>query len=103
PTPPTTPPHPPSLHDALPISRASVVQTRSAGGGTVVKTTRTLAALAAVLGLAVLPASVVAQGMYSPVTDERLVKPEPENWLQIRDRKSTRLNSSHLGISYAVF
>jgi len=49
-----------------------------------VKTTRTLAALAAVLGLAVLPASVVAQGMYSPVTDERLVKPEPENWLQIR-------------------
>ena len=48
------------------------------------RTTRTLAALAAVLGLAVLPASVVAQGMYSAVTDERLVKPEPENWLQIR-------------------
>src|SRR5205814_8769133 len=26
-----------------------------------------------------------------------------ENVLQRRDRKSTRLNSSHLGISYAVF
>src|SRR5258705_7107780 len=26
---------------------------------------------------------------------------EPSQWLQ--DRKSTRLNSSHLGISYAVF
>src|SRR5438045_7529581 len=24
-------------------------------------------------------------------------------WLSFRDRKSTRLNSSHLGISYAVF
>src|SRR5205814_3633078 len=27
----------------------------------------------------------------------------PTTWLQIPDRKSTRLNSSHLGISYAVF
>src|SRR5471030_3105987 len=25
------------------------------------------------------------------------------NWLRMGDRKSTRLNSSHLGISYAVF
>ena len=49
-----------------------------------VKTTRTLVALAAVLGLAMLPATAVAQGSYSPVTDQRLVKPEPENWLQIR-------------------
>src|SRR5437879_10174670 len=49
-----------------------------------VKTTRTLVALAAILGLAMLPATAVAQGSYSPVTDQRLVKPEPENWLQIR-------------------
>src|SRR5438132_1308049 len=49
-----------------------------------VKTTRTLVALAVVLGLAMLPATAVAQGSYSPVTDQRLVKPEPENWLQIR-------------------
>jgi len=49
-----------------------------------VKTTRTLVALAVVLGLAMLPATAVAQGGYSPVTDQRLVKPEPENWLQIR-------------------
>ena len=48
------------------------------------KTTRTLVALAVVLGLAMLPATAVAQGSYSPVTDQRLVKPEPENWLQIR-------------------
>src|SRR2546428_2426826 len=49
-----------------------------------VKTTRTLVALAVILGLAMLPATAVAQGSYSPVTDQRLVKPEPENWLQIR-------------------
>jgi alcohol dehydrogenase (cytochrome c) len=50
----------------------------------VVKTPRTLAALIAVLGFTVLPAMAAAQGSYSLVTDQRLVKPEPENWLQIR-------------------
>src|SRR2546422_3223026 len=30
-------------------------------------------------------------------------KPHPEGLLRIRDRKSTRLNSSHGYISYAVF
>src|SRR5690625_5418469 len=29
--------------------------------------------------------------------------PEFANWLSYRDRKSTRLNSSHVAISYAVF
>src|SRR5438445_42643 len=53
-------------------------------GGMTVKTTRTLVALAVVLGLAMLPATAVAQGGYRPVTEQRLVKPEPENWLQIR-------------------
>jgi alcohol dehydrogenase (cytochrome c) len=50
----------------------------------VVKTTRILAALVAVLGFTVLPAIAAAQTSYSLVTDQRLVKPEPENWLQIR-------------------
>ena len=44
------------------------------------KTSRTLLALAAVLGLLMLPGMAVAQGSYSPVTEQRLVKPEPENW-----------------------
>src|SRR3989454_4896415 len=52
------------------------------GGVTAVKTSKTLVALAALLGLAMLPAVAAAQG--SSVTDQRLVKPEPENWLQIR-------------------
>src|SRR5262245_63748072 len=32
------------------------------------------------------------------------VRPQPDGFLELgKDRKSTRLNSSHLGISYAVF
>src|SRR5262245_64260577 len=32
-----------------------------------------------------------------------LVNPEKTPFFSVKDRKSTRLNSSHLGISYAVF
>src|SRR5258705_10283191 len=32
-----------------------------------------------------------------------LYSPIPLAWMGLLDRKSTRLNSSHLGISYAVF
>src|ERR1035441_2657655 len=38
-------------------------------------------------------------GLISPVRSSRPEKPVTAG----RDRKSTRLNSSHLGISYAVF
>src|SRR5258705_1735207 len=37
----------------------------------------------------------------NPVLSTATVK--PEDVCRIQDRKSTRLNSSHLGISYAVF
>ena len=45
-----------------------------------------LHSLSAVLTLAVLPAATLAQPIreYSPVTDERLRNPEPENWLMFR-------------------
>src|SRR5205814_3173969 len=32
-----------------------------------------------------------------------IISPQPATRLNSEDRKSTRLNSSHLGISYAVF
>src|SRR5437899_9600359 len=39
-----------------------------------------------------------------PATDEVRFGSERNGWLRFAgDRKSTRLNSSHLGISYAVF
>src|SRR5256885_3845148 len=57
---------------------------------------------------------VTASGVRCVVVDVRLEEIEPmayrfllafakDNDLKVRDRKSTRLNSSHLVISYAVF
>src|SRR5256885_4246669 len=66
-----------SLHDALPISLAALAERE--GQDAVVE--RLLPRLLA------------------PVTPSA----QPEVVGQVRDRKSTRLNSSHLVISYAVF
>src|SRR3989454_8760024 len=43
------------------------------------------------------------KGGMSDMTTSNFVRWEPRGKLWIRDRKSTRLNSSHLVISYAVF
>src|SRR3712207_8030135 len=80
-----------SLHDALPIflPRLRRVYRR---------------AYALLVGNAVLmgAAAIVVSIIY----DKRLVDPEGSflgpSWLRL-DRKSTRLNSSHANISYAVF
>src|SRR5438045_6076735 len=66
-----------SLHDALPICKRSVVRPWRAAHGSVRH-----AAVAA--------------------TDTTSRRP-PVVRVVLTDRKSTRLNSSHLGISYAVF
>src|SRR5205814_6262180 len=71
---PPTPPHTLSLHDALPIYRS---RDRSHREPSVER---------------------------APAGAE--FRPGPEfgaRWRSLQDRKSTRLNSSHLGISYAVF
>src|ERR1039458_10581512 len=44
----------------------------------------------------------VSQGQTEPEAEANIVDAIRE-CLAVRDRKSTRLNSSHLGISYAVF
>ena len=41
-------------------------------------------AIASLLGLTLAPMVVAAQVNYTPVTDQRLANPEPENWLMIR-------------------
>src|SRR5690242_20808771 len=48
-----------------------------------------------------LPISVWAEGVMERVVDPLTAKPPV--WRKQRDRKSTRLNSSHMSISYAVF
>src|SRR5947199_5113948 len=53
------------------------------------------------------PFSHFSNGSERPITGTRTVNIEirlmPNNSRCQKDRKSTRLNSSHLGISYAVF
>src|SRR5437899_8287318 len=74
----TTPLYTLSLHDALPISRCSGL----------------------ILGLyktSVIDSSPLPTRAFSRLLATVLL------WLRALDRKSTRLNSSHLGISYAVF
>src|SRR5438045_7150600 len=48
------------------------------------------------------PRHLAVAGEVEGVRDERPV-PGPQIGVRVPDRKSTRLNSSHLGISYAVF
>src|SRR5205814_7914916 len=79
-----------SLHDALPISSADSPGSAGRDGGPR------------------LPASgpgwpgSFARGFPRSPRAARLLEPELR-LLRHEDRKSTRLNSSHLGISYAVF
>src|SRR5688572_31022697 len=69
-----------SLHDALPISREVTTTERSTNP------------------------SLWATIFTCPgFTDSLVILPEASVWWASRDRKSTRLNSSHSQISYAVF
>src|SRR5205814_9029371 len=70
-----------SLHDALPISQ--------------------LAEATVVIAVPVVPEAVMEVAL--DVDEHAAAGPEREQPDQYPDRKSTRLNSSHLGISYAVF
>src|SRR5437899_9528772 len=70
-----------SLHDALPICRGAPRRVAHGGRGRVLHADR----------------SVGLRQIHAPRHARRSRSPGQ------RDRKSTRLNSSHLGISYAVF
>src|SRR3712207_7658715 len=76
-----------SLHDALPISRRKRVHQRRPSRG-----------------LGDRPVLVVDLDLgHPPLRGEGLQLVAPQPWLDQVDRKSTRLNSSHANISYAVF
>src|SRR5207249_5196518 len=86
--PPTTALYTLSLHDALPISSGSTVA--SAGAATQESSNFSPSSLH--LRVAAEPAST------RPISGWSSMRRRPR-----RDRKSTRLNSSHVSISYAVF
>src|SRR5438132_8743348 len=46
---------------------------------------------------------VVPRDAFITTVSPKLTKPDGRDLVALRDRKSTRLNSSHTGISYAVF
>src|SRR5439155_20909704 len=76
-----------SLHDALPISlRRSPILSAAA-----------IFSLGVAIG-----ANTAFFGVMDAVLSRSLPVQEPEQLVE-RDRKSTRLNSSHVAISYAVF
>src|SRR3712207_7063617 len=59
--------------------------------------------LAAMVGIEI-PAVGSADASGEPLIDtEPVLKVKPEGRVSVKDRKSTRLNSSHANISYAVF
>src|SRR5690349_22088456 len=85
-----TTPHdyPLSLHDALPISTTTGASTGA---------TCCSSAPCCTTSARATPARITR----SSARD--MLRPSPNAWVSVRDRKSTRLNSSHVEISYAVF
>src|SRR5688572_31382845 len=76
-----------SLHDALPISDAGRAEKHEAADGAV----------------GVLEAGTGTANRARDRRDRLLLADDPPVELDLQDRKSTRLNSSHSQISYAVF
>src|SRR5690242_21319951 len=83
-----------SLHDALPILLENVLKTRLEGGPPATLRARLRHADGAWIHV-----EIVAANRFANPAINGLVL----NIRDIRDRKSTRLNSSHMSISYAVF
>src|SRR5690349_22462534 len=81
-----------SLHDALPISQHVQAAVAQAGPEHLV-----------VPQLAVVGQAHPVAGDQRPPVGERVVDRAEERIQAEEDRKSTRLNSSHVEISYAVF
>src|SRR5205814_3841229 len=96
---PTPPLHPLSLHDALPISL------RAPGSNALCFASQSFldeVAIAAGTDLPKLMLSLLGERREIAAPDNRSPSFDTGRARDV-DRKSTRLNSSHLGISYAVF
>src|SRR5206468_5336629 len=100
---PPTPPHPLSLHDALPISCRRAL-TRSAAVSPMAHAVSASSHHGGPDGAAAQRSNITrpfASSRPGVVTVQN-ERPSGVNVCQFRDRKSTRLNSSHDQISYAV-
>src|SRR5437899_7263627 len=86
-----------SLHDALPISRFPVATLRLLSPLALADGPVAMLTLSSPLALVPAPVAMLKLPLPLALADN------PVAMLPPLDRKSTRLNSSHLGISYAVF
>src|SRR5205814_8716601 len=97
--PPLPAPSTPSLHDALPILRAKPITAppreayKAYFGGSGEREPSTTVVFVDILNNVLLKNKEIGKQVVPIIPDEA----------RTLDRKSTRLNSSHLGISYAVF
>src|SRR5205807_8411998 len=99
---PTTQFYPLSLHDALPISasRLNIAMENAAAAATARMSEEQLVVHEPAGGTHVIP--ITGRISLGRAATNDLSYPE-DSGLSRQDRKSTRLNSSHLVISYAVF
>src|SRR5699024_12822853 len=100
--PPTAPPprHPPPLHDALPISSIDLPDPEQEAACTVVLLElhrEDAAPIVLQVPLVATASWPLHRGVIARLGPEEVLVDGPQ------DRKSTRLNSSHVSISYAVF
>src|SRR5205814_10608890 len=101
--PPPAPPYTLSLHDALPIWFSPYVTARSARSATVIPRRNASFPSSRPKG-ALYMTSTLANGRGRQNRSHDSIHHADEARAPAAiDRKSTRLNSSHLGISYAVF
>src|SRR5690606_41683042 len=103
PSPPTTDSHPLPLPDALPISLRPRQRPRAGGRQQDEPGTEEPTADVAVLLLVADDSTDVGVGVAQLGVRAGLERPAAGGGRDVGDRKSTRLNSSHVKISYAVF
>src|SRR5205814_9740853 len=92
-----------SLHDALPILRPVGRTCATLGGGQAPSPRGRRRNGTGQRGLRPLSPVHRGRGAQGAGTGTRLTSQISSAYCRVVDRKSTRLNSSHLGISYAVF
>src|SRR5690606_39390072 len=101
-TPPARPVAPPlSLHDALPISPLTLARAEVATTAAVLGDVTLVAEPAQLKGRRY--GNLVVVGPHTREPDPAALDRALRRLAEVADRKSTRLNSSHVKISYAVF
>src|SRR5690606_41407540 len=88
-----------SLHDALPIYKSIIITVYE--DGTTLSCTRVKNIPPYAINFSII--SAVSKASWNAIEERWTIEQIAKEIENIKDRKSTRLNSSHVKISYAVF